>query len=98
MLRFNENKFSIYKSIIIYADLVDGDIRHEMEDEILKYGGFHSYHEAYGALKKEVEELWNEIKSKEYNPDKIYKEAIQVTAMARKLALCAAYDISEELC
>lgn len=68
----------------------------EMERAIILNGGFHSYHEGYVVLLEEVDELWDEVKAHEHDPNKIYKEAIQVIAMARELALCAMHDIKEE--
>jgi predicted transcriptional regulator len=38
---------------------------------------FASYHEFYGVLKEETEELWTEIKKKKPNAIKLQKEAIQ---------------------
>lgn len=47
-----------------------------------KFREFASYHEGYGALLEEVDELWDAIKDKEQGPDRIRKEAKQVAAMA----------------
>jgi NTP pyrophosphatase (non-canonical NTP hydrolase) len=43
---------------------------------------FHSAHEGYAVLKEEVDELWDEIKKRHHDPDKMREEAIQVAAMA----------------
>ena len=91
MFQTEYSKPRYLKSILTNAPLIDKNIRDEMEESVLKYGAFHSFHEAYGVLKEEVDELWNEIKRKEHDYDKIYKEAIQVAAMARKIALCAEF-------
>ena len=91
MFQTEYSKPRYLKSILTNAPLIDKNIRDEMEESVLKYGAFHSFHEAYGVLKEEVDELWNEIKRKEYDYDKIYEEAIQVAAMARKIALCAEF-------
>ena len=91
MFQTEYSKPRYLKSILTNASLIDKDIRDEMEESVLKYGAFHSFHEAYGVLKEEVDELWNEIKNKEHDYDKIYEEAIQVAAMARKIALCAEF-------
>ncbi len=45
------------------------------------YGEFNSYHEAYAVIKEEFDELWDKIKNKECDPDKIEKEAIHTGAM-----------------
>jgi len=91
MFQTEYSKPRYLKSILTNAPLIDKNIKDEMEESVLKYGAFHSFHEAYGVLKEEVDELWNEIKRKEHDYDKIYKEAIQVAAMARKIALCAEF-------
>ena len=91
MFQTEYSKPRYLKSILTNASLIDKDIRDEMEESVLKYGAFHSFHEAYGVLKEEVDELWDEIKIREHDYDKIYQEAIQVAAMARKIALCAEF-------
>lgn len=47
---------------------------------------FNSLHEAYGVILEEVEELWTEIKAKKPDLQKVHDEAIQVAAMAVRLA------------
>ena len=91
MFQTEYSKPRYLKSVLTNASLIDKDIRDEMEESVFKYGAFHSFHEAYGVLKEEVDELWNEIKNKEHDYDKIYQEAIQVAAMARKIALCTTF-------
>lgn len=91
MFQTEYSKPRYLKSILTNAPLIDKNIRDEMEESVLKYGAFHSFHEAYGVLKEEVDELWDEIKIREHDYDKIYQEAIQVAAMARKIALCAEF-------
>ena len=91
MFQTEYSKPRYLKSILTNAPLIDKNIRDEMEESVLKYGAFHSFHEAYGVLKEEVDELWDEIKIREHDYDKIYQEAIQVAAMARKIALCALF-------
>lgn len=67
----------------------------EVEDElsraILKHGMPVDYHHGWGILAEEVEELFREIfrKDREQNPLKIKGEAIQVAAMACKIAILA---------
>ena len=48
-------------------------------------GDFNSYHEAYGVLKEEVDELWDEIKLKNPDANLIYTEAKQVACMAIRI-------------
>jgi len=91
MLQTEYSKPRYLKSILTNAPLIDKNIRDEMEESVLKYGAFHSFHEAYGVLKEEVDELWDEIKIREHDYYRIYQEAIQVAAMARKIALCTLF-------
>lgn len=62
----------------------------EIKDEIVeaksKYkNDFNSFHEAYAVILEEVDELWDEIKKKELDKEKVRKEAIQVGAMISRL-------------
>lgn len=50
------------------------------------YGSFNSAHEGYGVLLEEVDELWAEIKSKRLNGENAFTEAIQVAAVALRIA------------
>ena len=93
MLQTEYSKPRYLKSILTNSSLIDKNIRDEMEESVLKYGAFHSFHEAYGVLKEEVDELWDEIKIREHDYDKIYQEAIQVAAIARNIALCVTFGI-----
>lgn len=59
-------------------------IQEELSIATSKFGPFASQHEGYAIIKEEVDELWEEIKSK-HSPDRrsnIQSEAIQVAAMA----------------
>lgn len=46
---------------------------------------FNSLHEGYAVLKEEVDELWDEIKLKNPDKEKIFIEAKQVAAMAIRI-------------
>ena len=62
------------------------EIKDEIEIAKDKYPkNFNSYHEAYAVILEEVDELWDEIKKKEVDKDKMRKEAIQVGAMISRL-------------
>lgn len=52
-----------------------------------KYGDFASFHEGYAVLLEEVDELWDHVKVKEANRDKVAmkKEIVQISAMALKM-------------
>jgi len=61
------------------------DIAYEVDTAINEFGEFASYHEGYAVLLEEVDELWEEIKTKDRSPALIYSEVRQVAAMALKL-------------
>lgn len=56
----------------------------ELARAFAKFPPFHSTHEGYAVILEELDELWTEIKANTpYEPtNRMYKEAIQVTAMA----------------
>ena len=67
------------------------DILAQVGEEIdrtvsLGYGDFNSAHEGYAILLEEVDELWDHVKISQRKRDlgAMYKEAIQVAAMAVK--------------
>lgn len=49
-------------------------------------GEFNSLHEGYGVLLEEVDELWDEIKIDKADRKRVRTEAIQVAAMALRIA------------
>jgi len=60
-----------------------------------KFGAFNSPHEGYAVILEELDELWEEIKSKDgFESGRLQKEAVQVAAMAlRFLYDCCGYDL-----
>lgn len=54
----------------------------ELERAEEKFPQFNSTHEGYAILKEEVDELWDEIKSKQGTNESRIKEAVHVAAMA----------------
>lgn len=64
---------------------VTDHVQLETVDSYDKFRDFNSYHEGYAVIKEEVDELWDEIKTKEKDFQAIEEEAIQVAAMAMKL-------------
>ena len=53
------------------------------------HGPFHSFHEGWGVMQEELEELFDEIRVKNPSYESIHTEAIQVAAMALRIAVCA---------
>ena len=70
----SQDKSEVLTHLFLHYPLVDKSIHDELKQAILKFGGFNSWHEGYGVLLEEVNELWEEIKSKESDANKIYKE------------------------
>lgn len=48
------------------------------------YPNFHSMHEAYAVMLEEVDEFWDEVRKQpcDRDPGAIYKELVQIAAMA----------------
>ena len=64
------------------------DVKNELKHATEKFGKFHNAHEGYAVLLEEVDELWENVKLNQGIRDrleKIYKEAIQVAAMAIRI-------------
>lgn len=55
------------------------------------HGTFNSFHEGFAILNEEVDELWDEVKASKghnsTNKKELFKEAIQVAAMATRFVL-----------
>jgi hypothetical protein len=69
-----------------------GEIEREAQAAQDKYGNFASMHEAYGVLAEEVDELFDAVKLGPKNLNRgleIQKEAIQVAAVAFRIAMQA---------
>ena len=63
------------------------DVTEEMFRATESHPPIHSLHEGHSILLEEVEEFWDEVKKKSKNrdPKKIYKELVQVAAMAQRI-------------
>ncbi len=59
----------------------------ELHSSTQRYGQFNSTHEAYGVIKEEVDEMWDECKKNDLIA--MRDEAIQVAAMALRFILDA---------
>jgi chromosome condensin MukBEF complex kleisin-like MukF subunit len=61
------------------------DVKVEFMKATSKFDTFHNAHEGYAVLLEEVDELWDNVKLNQKNPDRqrlMMKEGIQVAAMA----------------
>lgn len=58
----------------------------ELERARDKFPPIHSLHEGYAVLKEEVDELWDEIKSKTVDQERVFEELVQIAAMAQRIA------------
>jgi len=64
------------------------DLQAEIGRAVRKYPKFNSAHEGWAVLREEVDELWDEVKKSPKNrrSARMYKEAIQVAAVAIRFA------------
>lgn len=59
-------------------------IENELDSARRKHRNMYSTHEGYAVIKEELDELWDEVKKKRPDMDKLREEAIQVAAMAAR--------------
>jgi len=60
-------------------------VREELQNAFSKFGAFHNAHEGYAVILEELDELWENVKLNQKNPERnlfMKKEAVQVAAMA----------------
>lgn len=73
------------------TEIILADVHREIKKAVTKFSPMHSAHEGYAVIKEELDELWEEVRAKERQPDEMRAEAIQVAAMAVRFVL----DISD---
>lgn len=71
---------------------VEREIEEQMKGAEVRYGPFKSAHEAYGVLAEEMAELLDAIRANA--SESVRSEAIQVSAVARRLAEYCRNDTS----
>lgn len=58
------------------------DVLAELLSATKTNGVFHSYHEGWAIIKEEMDELWEEVRKRDPDKERMRKEATQVAAMA----------------
>ncbi len=69
------------------VDKVLDDVRSELLSAVDKFPRLYSDHEGYSVILEELDELWDDIKSKDATIEDKRKEAVQVAAMAVRFIL-----------
>lgn len=62
-----------------------GDVLDELVSAVMDYPSMVSAHEGFAILKEEVDELWDAVRVKQSDPERVFSmraEAVQVAAMA----------------
>jgi len=57
-------------------------VEKELNSAYDKFNDFNSYHEGYAVIKEELDELWDEVKKKKPDKEKMGNELIQIIAMS----------------
>jgi hypothetical protein len=68
-------------------EIVSAEIVEEYRRAAGKFARFNSAHEGWAVLREEVDELWDEVKSKSGTRASMRVEAVQVAAMALRFVL-----------
>ena len=59
----------------------------EHREATSRFPSFRSRHEGYAIIKEELDELWEEIKTKNTDEARLRKEAVQLAAMALRFVV-----------
>lgn len=65
-------------------DRISNSVLNELEKAISKHKKMNSPHEAYAVLLEEMDEFWDEVKKQTHNKSLMYKELLQISAMAQR--------------
>lgn len=80
-----------YMEKLALAD-ISNDALSECERAVRLHGPFASAHEGYAVLLEEVDELWDEVKNRDKNKERMREEALQIAAMAIRFV----HDVCDE--
>ncbi len=61
---------------------IEKDVKEALKFAESNFPEYNSYHEGFGIIAEEFDELWDEIKEKDHNRLKLYKEASHVACTA----------------
>lgn len=77
------------KTIFVPNDMADvvSAVVLELSTALNKFPSFNSGHEGYAVIKEELDELWDEVKSKTSTLERQDSEAMQVAAMGMRYML-----------
>ena len=67
-------------------DIVD-EVCAELIRAVGRYPTFASGHEGWAVIREEMDELWDEVRKRNSDPDRMRAEAIQVAAMGIRFVL-----------
>jgi len=67
-------------------------VTEELNRASAKFGPMLSFHDGHSVIREEFEELWEEVRKRNPDNDKLIKEAVQVAAMAIRFLV----DLCEE--
>ena len=59
---------------------------HELGRARKKHPPMHSHHEAWGVIQEELDEVWDEVKRQQPDPQRIIAELVQVAAVCARWA------------
>jgi len=69
------------------AGYISAIVLSELRQATEEFGPMNSAHEGYAVILEELDELWEEIKAKKPDSERMEKEAIQVAAMAIRFVM-----------
>lgn len=70
--------------ITLDMDRVSSSVLHELDKAVTKHKPMNSPHEAYAVLLEEMDEFWDEVKQQVHSKSRMYKELLQISAMAQR--------------